>query len=511
MHYVYLLLACLGALSPLLTLAYLWQVKEWRFDRMKEHLRAEGLFRPLWGLLRPVILLIVLVAAIADVSRSQQHILLGSLALALFSGVQIALQRQPLPVWTQKAIALVTLGMLINIIGVNVSVALTDSLFPYLLCPFVQPLVLVLAWVILYPEDQRRKQRIMKRAQAIRQAYPDLQVIGITGSVGKTTTKELLDHVLKDLDPLTTPVHVNSEMGVSQWLIRELGSKQKVPGLLVVEMGAYRMGEISLLCDIVQPTVGIITFIGTQHIALFGSQENLCQAKGELVEAIPEHGLSILNADSAACANVRHRAKSSVVTIGTDAHADLKASEIEETTQGIRFRAGQTQYDVPLHGTHNVTNVLLTIAAARHMGLSDQDIANKLRTFTPPERTFTVREDRGVQILDDTHNASPASFKAAIDWARTQPAKERVLITSGLIELGQAQDRIHAELGNLCRHVFDRCIFLSKKHAKAFEQGYGKPVEILQKHTKPVSPDSLMICEGRMSEKTIQSLLPHAT
>ncbi len=509
-----LFLTTVAAISPLLTFAKLWQIKEWRIDRLSEHLRAEGYLRQIFGIIRPAILgLLGLVGLLGLLPRDLwTSSALGALALA--SAAQIVLRRQPAPVWTQKAITLV---------GANL--ALTETLAYALLMtenepvtaflPLAQPFLLFATWMLCRPVDHFLKQRILSEAKALRARHPELTVVGITGSVGKTTTKELLAHILGDRHPLATPAYVNTEMGVAQWLIRSLqNAKCKIPSIkydvLIVEMGAYRKGEISLLCDIVKPTIGIMTFIGTQHIALFGSQKALCEAKSELLLALPKEGCAFLNADSNLCAGLRQAAKCPVTTIGTGGHADLKAFDIEETPQGIRFRVGETLITVPLHGTHNVANVLLAFAAARHLGMQHAAIAAKLRTFIPPERTFQVRSERGVVILDDTHNASPESFKAAIAWARTQPMEQKFLLTSGLIELGEQQDRIHMELGALAAPVFDDMIVLNARAARLLEQGFGKPVLTHTKEIPALEPGSLLVCIGRMPSSTIHRLLPVA-
>jgi UDP-N-acetylmuramoyl-tripeptide--D-alanyl-D-alanine ligase len=281
-----------------------------------------------------------------------------------------------------------------------------------------------------------------------------------------------------------------------------------VPRILIVEMGAYHGGEIALLTRITQPLIGIITFVGTQHIALFGSQEKLLSAKAELFTALPPDGAAILNGDSPFAGALRAYAHCRTITVGTGGRADLEALDIEETATGLRFRAGSVVVSIPLHGTHNVTNILMAVAAAEILGLKRSDCAHKLLTFRPPEHTFSVRTIGTVTLLDDTHNASPASFKAAIGWAKAQPAEQKVLLSSGLIELGEEEDRVHAELGVEAAGVFSRTIFTHARHARSFERGFGRPVEFLGKITTPVSPRALLACVGRIPEETVRRLLP---
>ncbi|MDD5041557.1 MAG: Mur ligase family protein, partial [Candidatus Peribacteraceae bacterium] len=301
-----------------------------------------------------------------------------------------------------------------------------------------------------------------------------------------------------------------SEIGVARWMTKTL-SKTASPKILIVEMGAYRSGEIRRLCDFARPLIGIITFIGSQHMALFGSQEALLAAKAELFDALPPEGACIVNGDSPFAEQLRKHARCRTVTVGTGGPSDLEAFDIEETSTGLRFRVGSTMITPPLHGTHNVTNILLAMAAAEVLGIKRPEIARRLLTFRPPEHTFSVRPTGTVTLLDDTHNASQASFKAGIGWAKGQPAEEKVLLTSGLIELGEEEDRVHAQLGVEAAGVFDRVIFAHARHARSFARGYGKPVEFLSKKTLSVKPGSLFLCVGRIPEETVRRLLPDST
>ncbi|MDD4318863.1 MAG: UDP-N-acetylmuramoyl-tripeptide--D-alanyl-D-alanine ligase [Candidatus Peribacteraceae bacterium] len=434
------------------------------------------------------------------------------LALGMFAAIaalQIALRKQRTPVWTSKALALtVTALSMDGVLGIALLLSSSDRTAVSVLT-LVQPAVLACAWLLLWPVDHFLKQRTFTRARTLRERHPELLVIGITGSVGKTTTKELLAHILVDRHPLASPAHVNTEMGVAQWMQRALAPSPLPKGTpLIVEMGAYRTGEIANLCSIVKPSIGIVTYIGSQHLALFGSQETLLRAKGELLQSLPPEGRAFLNGDCDLCHPMRTMAACPVTVVGTGGANDLEAFDIEETTTGIRFRVGDVVCAVPLHGTHNVANILLAMAAAEHVGMPRNRIVEQLHTFRPPHRTFELRRDHGVLILDDTHNASAASFKAAIAWAETQPYEHKVLLTSGIIELGDEHERTHRELGALASDVFGNVLFLDRKSARFFEEGYGQPVSLMGTDVATLESGSLLVCVGRMSPSLIRRLLP---
>ncbi len=501
-------LALIACISPLLTFAYLWQLKEWRLDRLREHLQAEYWLRPLFGLIRPGIVAVGVLAVFLAVLTPMQLILMQLGVLATASFVQLGTRRQPMPVWTHKALVVVVAALVIDVVIIvhNLLLGVGSPWFSIVLIIF-QPVVVTIAWLLILPLDLFLKRRILNSAKQLRSEHADLVVIGITGSVGKTTTKELVAHMLQDRNAAATPAYVNSELGVSRWLMTVLNRNDK-PEILVVEMGAYRLGEIQLLCDIVQPKYGIVTYIGTQHLALFGSQETLLKAKGELIDALPENGQAFLNGDNDLCRSLKGHARCPVTIVGTGGSADMEAYDIEETSTGIRFRTADTTFDVPVHGTHNVTNVLLTIAVGQALGMSAAEISSKLITFQPPEHTFTVRTEGDVTILDDTHNSSAASFRAAIAWARNQPAAHKVLVTSGLIELGEQEESTHTELGAFAAPIFERTIFTGKRGAKAFTKGYEQPIEFFGRQTAKIAPGSLLVCVGRMPPRVLRALLP---
>ncbi len=491
-------LLLVASASPLLTFSSLWQIKEWRIDRLREHLRSTGALHQLFGTVRPAIVIIGIFLQKIDIAL---------VALALFSLSSLIARKQRYPVWTMKARILVMLSL--GATALAGYFALRTLHFAFILIPLLQPIALLVSWALFFPIDYISKRHIMKKAADLRAEFTQTTVIGITGSVGKTTTKELIAHVLQGKNVLCTPAYVNSEMGVSQWLLKELPEKDRDEELIIiVEMGAYKTGEIRTLCEITKPHMGIVTFIGSQHIALFGSQERLCQAKGELLECLPENGTAFINSDNSLCATMKDRCICAVTSVGTGGIADLEAFDIEETSEGIRFRVDQQDFSLNLRGTHNVTNILLCVAVAKKLDINLATASKRLQSFTPPHHTFSVRKEGGVTLLDDTHNASPSSFRASRAWAKSQPMKQKILMTPGLIELGKDEDRIHRELGSASNNIIDRVVFTGKHGRNAFAEGFSGTVETISKNPIKASKGDLILCVGRMSKKQIDHLLP---
>lgn len=508
MKALFVILTVISALSPLLTLSWLWQLKEWRRDRLLEHLRRDGIVKQLWGVARPVVvgLSVIALFVLRGDPLAIVTLMTALMLLSTMTVVQIALGKQRRPTFTKKAITITGTAGLLTLAGAIVA----ERTEWIVLLPFIvllQPLTIVIAWLAWKPVDAFLKHRIIAHAAHMRRKFSDLTVIGVTGSVGKTTAKELLACVLDDLQPAVTPNHVNSEIGVARWISSRLAKKDA--RVFVVEMGAYKKGEIALLCSFVQPSMGVVTSVGTQHIALFGSQEALFQAKSELVLSLPQNGHAFLNGDSDLCRSMAKLSPCPRTIVGTGGQCDLEAFDIEETSYGIRFRVDSTIFDLSLHGTHNVSNVLLAIAVGQTLGISMERMRARLRSFSPLSQTFEVREEHGVRILDDTHNSSAASVKAAIAWAKVQPEAHKTLLAAGLIEMGEYQSPAEKELGLLASTVFERVVVIDAASARNFSAEGKCRVETLGPDTRRVPAGSLLVCSGRMPGTILSRLLPH--
>lgn len=545
-------LAIIATVSPLLTFLHLWQIKEWRVDRLLEHLKSEGWFRQLFGYSRPLIAvgwlvpigvvflqihILLLFAAdalpafvdrfmngeIYNPDTTDALMRLEEMLLLLYVGslaacglLQCLVRKQARPVWTKKALLIFILSLsltsllILKLMNVEQTMfELRPGIMAVLVVPFLLPLIAGLAFVILMPIDRFLKLRIIRKARQLRLSHPQLTVIGITGSVGKTTTKELLKHLLKDTGAMATPEHVNTEMGVASWLIRTLEHEPvDSTRTLIVEMGAYRLGEIALLCSIAQPTIGVLTFVGKQHVGLFGSEENIAAAKSELLASLPAEGHAFVNVDSPLIDKMLPRARCKTTRIGTGSRSIVRPIDIEETGKGIRFCVLENIVEVPLAGTHSVTNIVLAIAVAQHVGVPMNVIVRSISHFSAFERTFALHESGGITILDNSYNASVENFSASFDWAERQPHATKVLLCDGIIELGDSEERLHRELAERAAKIFSRALVVHKRFLPYFKPSFGDRVSLAMTAKEPLSAGSLLVCVGRMPHSFIRRLLP---
>ena len=289
----------------------------------------------------------------------------------------------------------------------------------------------------------------------------DVRVIGITGSVGKSTTKELTASVLEQrYRTLKTPGNYNNEIGLPLTLLQMKPEHQRV----VLEMGFYVPGEIALLCDLALPSVGVMTNIGTVHAERAGSQEAIARGKAELVEALPPDpdGVAILNYDDPLVHQMAEKTSAQILFYGLSPEADLWADHVEgQGLEGIRFRLHYRNevlhLRVPLIGRHSVHTALRAAAVGLVEGMSWQEIIAGLRMGQMQLRLATVHTKNGALILDDTYNASPQSTLAALNLLDELEGRH-IAVLGDMLELGPYERQGHEKVGYRAAEVCSELI-----------------------------------------------------
>jgi UDP-N-acetylmuramoyl-tripeptide--D-alanyl-D-alanine ligase len=286
-----------------------------------------------------------------------------------------------------------------------------------------------------------------------------VRVVGVTGSVGKTTAKELTAAVLGQRYPaLKSEGNLNTEIGVPLALLELKGHHHWA----VVEMAMYARGDIALLCDIAKPSIGVVTNIGPVHLERLGSLEAIAAAKGELIEALPPDGLAVLNGDDSRTMALAEIARAHVLLYGTSPQCQVRASGItSHGLQGISFRLTWSEVSVPVElrvpSRHHVYPALAAATVALAEGFTPVEAAEALAQTQPSLRLRVLPGLRGSTILDDSYNASPASVLAALDLLAEMPGR-RIALLGDMLELGPAEQEGHRQVGKssarVCQALF---------------------------------------------------------
>lgn len=292
--------------------------------------------------------------------------------------------------------------------------------------------------------------------------YPKLDVVGITGSLGKTTTKEVVAGVLASRRAvLKTEGNLNSEIGLPLTVLNGLaGAGRRGAEIAVLEMAMYDVGDIRLLARLARPRIGVVTAVLPVHLERLGTIERIQAAKQELVEELPADGVALLNADDPRVAAMAKATSARVVRYGVSDGADVRADAIHsQGLRGVEFdlsHAGKhRRVHLPLLGAHSVHAALAATAVALEEGFSLTEIAEALHGLTPTLRLLVVDGINGSRIVDDSYNASPESVLAALNLLRELPGRRKIAVLGDMLELGTEEEPGHRRVGNRAAKVVD--------------------------------------------------------
>lgn len=342
------------------------------------------------------------------------------------------------------------------------------------------PLVLILANLLVYPIEMLVQMRYLISAKRKMRSLDHIISIGITGSYGKTSTKYFTATVLSErYSVLMTPASYNTLMGVTK-VIRESLSREH--DIFVCEMGARYRGDIRDLVKLVRPKIGVITSIGPQHLETLKTMDNIVKTKFELIEGLPTDGIAVLNGDNEYCTSFYKHVIDGrkVFFYGYQRLSEdlfVWAEDIRTTKRGLEFIAKvrdgrEIRCLVPILGRHNVGNLLAAITVALILGLDVKEIERGLRKITPvPHRLQLVDSGSGITVIDDSFNSNPVGFIEALNCLKEIEGGRKVIVTPGLIELGEIEYEENRKIGRLLAQVCDYVILVGRRRSKPLLEG----------------------------------------
>ncbi len=429
----------------------------------------------------------LIIALTVSALISLNFALTGLLAEIFFVGLYLRGEhkrpkRQKLVVTARVKRLYVTLGILSVIVSLLFSspfyillekvenILLFQLRFAFLtLTPMLAPFAVLLANAINVPMERLIAKGYLKKTKKKLSERSDLKVIGITGSFGKTSVKNILANILAEkFLVLKTPENFNTPLGVCRTVLSNLEEGHEV---FIVEMGARKKGDIREICDLVKPQFGLITSVGNQHLATFGTKQILADTKFELPLSLPQEGFCAFNGEDDGARALFNRFEGEKLLSG-DGKYVCEAIEVSE--KGSKFDLILDGERIPcntvLLGRHNISNILLAAAFAHRFGLSGKEIARGIASLSPiPHRLQLVRADN-ISVIDDSYNANVSGAHAALKVLATFPGR-KIIVTPGLIELGTEQNASNFAFGQEIAKTCDLAILVGEEQTKQIVEG----------------------------------------
>jgi len=509
----------LSALADYGQFCYIWQFKEYRFDRLRDFrstLSGKKFFRGWSVTKRPLIYLALFLLLPINFKALSVTLIAILLIDLIFNLWALGKHNLPRPKLTAKSSALIIL-----------SLASETVLFFIFFNSIIIFIVLAARWFIFsawamaakFPTGIA-KLIYLKIAGNKLLKFNKLMVVGVTGSYGKTTVKNFLTQILGEkYKVIMTPKNINTEIGIAKFILKNDFSDYDI---FVVEMGTYKIGEIAAVCKMVKPKIGVLTVINEQHLSLLGDIKNTQIAKYELLRGLPANGLAITNSDNKYCREFLNELKCQVKTFGLrhEYNPDCLIKNISASETAINFTAaikndGELRIDAPTIGSHNSLNIAPIILAAQYLDLSQNEIINRCRQLKLPPKVLQTYTYGQCLIIDDSYNANPDGFLAALDILFGYGERRKIVITRGMLELGQSSRSWHETVGKKIGQIADELIIISTdsaSHLKAMageikisvETNPNKLLEIIKNFK---NQNCVILLENRLPEKVYQELI----
>ncbi|MFQ5492912.1 MAG: Mur ligase family protein [Candidatus Dojkabacteria bacterium] len=579
----FLLPAYLVVFQNLLWYIYLWQIKEYRVDRVYSHFRFEDKFdrsslsflliklalvftsmlylffpRSLALLVTPLLAFVLYLAMLERMARNligrrlqrpaiksarNILILLWSVAVLLLPAALLFGWLRSLPVPVEPVGSLVELEQQTSInilplplilIVLATIVAVTTDLLTHL--------VVFLGVLLTNPMASIKRRGLIRKAKQKLGRSKKLKIVAVTGSYGKTTTKELIYELVKDTyTTVKTPENKNTDVGIAQTILESINENTEV---LIAEMGAYHIGEIADSTRLAPPDIAVVTGVDQQHISLFGTIENTFKAKFEIVQGLKPEGIAILNGNNEYTLNMAAKTdKKKLLYFAVDntnftvtevdeekqrvkskskfpADSNLYATTIVQTNEGIAFdlkyKGEKHHVKTKFKASHNISNLLAAVSVAVELGVPVEKVVGRIQEGELSDKYLAVDEGLGgATIIDDGYNSNPTGFLEALKFLKGFETKgKRWIMTQGVIELGQEQDSLYGRFAEQIASSSDGLITSDKVLAEAVNEKSPKfPVYLVKSgpgfvdtYTRRVNKGDTVLIEGRFEPVTMEAI-----
>ncbi|MBD3311734.1 MAG: hypothetical protein GF349_04580 [Candidatus Magasanikbacteria bacterium] len=500
-------------------MCYVWQLKSYRWDRIRDFFstkQGKYFFRKMrifWRCLWLFVLLVVpveiqIILLILFIIQE-----LAVYAIRLFKGK-----------WKRPALSYKVLIIIISTATVEFALLFFLN-FKYeflMIFTIIRFLILSLVISLYYLADSLLLLLYRELARRKLEKYEKLTVIGITGSYGKTTVKEFLYQILSnEFKVIKTPKNYNTTISIAKFILKNDFSDYDI---FIVEIGAYKIYDVKFTTKMLNPKIGILTAINEQHLSLFGSIEKIQNAKYDLLRMLPKDGLAVTNIDNKYCREKLSEISCEVKTFGIieEYNPDALVKDIKEVDNGLiisgRVNGVEGTFFAPVVGKHNASNIVACILVAMHLGMKKDKIIESIGKLKMPRGTMQIFNYGNSTVIDDSYNSNPDGFKSALDAMKVYPSeRKRIVITRGILELGEKSAEIHEKIGNEIAFVVDELVLVSKDYEEFLKKGVGKKYNTdviikdeendLMNYVKNLkNKNAVILVENRIPHKVYQEL-----
>jgi UDP-N-acetylmuramoyl-tripeptide--D-alanyl-D-alanine ligase len=513
---------------------HLWQVKEYRLDRMMVHFKETRQGKNIFFGVEPLVKIGIIIVYFYSIFNSEIYIIVPFAVCGIYLyelvklGIDLLQKKVKFPLFTPKLIliALATLGLVFLLL----LLPLLDKFFWLVFVDkFVIFIIAGFMGLFSFPSIFYKDTQINKAITKLRK-HKKIKVIGITGSYGKGSTKEYMYSIIShSLPTIKTPSTHNTPIGIARTVLSKLNSKTKV---FIVEMGAYKIGEIAEMCSFVQPSIGVLTAVNDQHVSLFGSIENTKKAKYEIIDTLPSNGIALFNGNNAIVKELyknsnkknkylymvgeKNIEKADIFAHNVVVHPTFVTCDVSIGKEKIK------DLKVDVVGAHHLQNIIPGIFVARILKISEDKIKSGLQTIRPLYKTMQpfISKDKKIVLVDDTYNANPASVMSAIEYLSHQKGK-KALVLQPMIELGKHAKEDHYMIGKEAGRVCDALYLTNNNFYAELSSGISdsgssctitvlSPKKIADQITKEYGEEDTVVFEGKESQASIDLIAREA-
>lgn len=366
--------------------------------------------------------------------------------------------------------------LILNIMFISLFLKFVN--YPYKL--YIIPICLYINWIFVYiadfilkPVEFLIQRHYLNDAKRILNSHENLIKIGITGSFGKTSSKNIVQAIInEEYRSLMTPASFNTPMGITRCIRESLKPTHQV---FVCEMGADHVNDIKYLCDFVKPKYSVVTSIGPQHLETFKTLENIINEKMQIIETLDSDGVGILNYDNEYIKNYKIKNNCRIITYGIDSKkVDFKATDIKYSVKGSSFKVKNKrktyQFETKLLGKHNISNILAGIALSRELNIEWNDIIKAVKNINYIEHRLELKKINGYTFIDNAFNSNPVGAAMSLEVMKMMQNK-RIIVTPGMIDLGKIQDEVNYNFGLQMKGSIDIAILVGEKQTESIKKG----------------------------------------